>query len=160
MDYTQLKYLFYCILAITLIVYFIFDIVKYKMEQILNILNDYINLNDVFNIPFIYEAHKDFQDNPMVKQYIENYNYLILKKEKSFLSTSEENILISLEKDIQLLRISFLTSIVIDNKDMVDEELFKYIKKFIKAIKCAQILRLLRIILTIVSIVIFFKLFK
>lgn len=157
MNYFEIRYCFYTLLTITLIIYFLSDILKHKIQDHITIINNYIKENDIFNIPFIKIAYSEFENNPTVKNYISNYNYLFLKKEKSNLSKMEEEVFQTLKKDIELLKISFLTSIVLDNEEDFDIELIQRIKKFTSIIKKAQILKIVKIILTIPCIVLFIK---
>lgn len=157
MNYFEIRYWFYTLLTITLTLYFISDILKHKIQNYITVINNYIKENNTFDIPFVKLAYAEFSDNPTVRNYINNYNYLLLKKEKYNLSKAEESIFQTLENDIELLKISFLTSIVLDNEDSFDIKLTQDIKKFIFIIKKVQIIKLLKIILTIPCIVLFIK---
>lgn len=158
MNYFEIKYCFYILLGITIMCYFISDILKYQLMNHVDKISTYIKENNIFEIQFVELAYNEFKNNPTVKNYIDNYNYISLKKENSTLSKAEDKIYKTLKKDIELLQISFLTYIVLDNEEKFDIILTQYIKKFIFTIKKAQILKFFKIILTIPCIVLFIKL--
>lgn len=158
MSYLELKYNFFILLATTLILYFIFDVLKYKIENQVKLISEYINDNKIFEIPFIKVEYAEFSESITVKNYIKNYEYLSSKKDNSSLTPMEEKAFQTLEEDIKLLNISFLSSIVLNNKESVAEELYLKIKKFISIIKLAQIIKILKLILTLVCLVLFLKL--
>lgn len=157
MNYLELKYGFYVLLVITLILYFVSDILRYKIANEIESISKYIEKENILDIPFIKVAYSDFQNNFTVKSYLKNYEYLLSKKNHSNISNQEQDVLNTLEKDIELLKVSFLSSIVLDNKEHVKEELFLKIKKFISIIKSAQVVKFFKIILTLLSLVLFFK---
>lgn len=157
MNYFEIRYCFYILLATTLICYCISDILKYKLRNHVTEISNYIQENSIFDIPFIKVAYDEFKKNPTVKGYIDNYNYISSKKENYQLSKAEEKISKTLQKDIELLQISFLTYVVLDNEEKFDIILNEHIKKFISTIKKARILKFLKFILTIPCIVLFIK---
>lgn len=157
MNYLELKYSFYILLVITLILYFVSDILRYKIANEIESISKYIEKENILDIPFIKVAYSDFQNNFTVKNYLKNYDYLLSKKNHSNLSNQEQDVLDTLEKDIELLKISFLSSIVLDNQEHIEEELFLKIKKFISIIKSAQVVKFFKVILTIISFTLFFK---
>lgn len=155
MLFYKLKYYFYVLLAITLIIYFLSDIIKYKTKNHMNFIIKYINENNIFEIPFIKIAYNEFQSSDMVKKYIDNFNYLKAKKEHNNLSKLEETVFETLSKDIEILKVSFLSSIVLDNEDYIEKELVKHIKELTSLIKKVQLLKFFKFILTISCIVMF-----
>lgn len=157
MNYFEIRYCFYTLLAITITLYFISDILVHKTQDYITTIGSYIEKNNIFDIPFIKVAYDEFKDNPTVRKYINNYNYLVSKKEKYHLSKAEEGVFQTLQKDIELLKISFLTTIVLDNEERFDDELTQDVKKFISIIKKVQIIKFIKIILTIPCIVLFIK---
>lgn len=157
MNYFESRYCFYILLAITLLIYFISDMLKHRIEDHICVLNEYIENNRIFDIGFVKVAYEEFEDNPTVKKYINNYNYLLSKKSKFDLSQIENEVFLTLSKDIELLKISFLTSIVLDNQSNFDILLVEHVKKFISIIKKSQLLRILKITLTIPCLILFIK---
>lgn len=157
MNYFEIRYCFYTLLAITIFFYFICDIFKYKIQNYVDIINNHIEEKNIFDIPFVKVAYSEFKNNPTVRNYINNYNYIASRKEKYHLSKAEEEVFQTLKKDIELLKISFITTIVLDNEERFDTQLTQDIKKFISIIKKVQILKFIKIILTIPCIVLFIK---
>lgn len=155
MYFLEIKYLFYILLAVTLLVHFIMDILRFKIGNIIDDIDNYSVNNAIFKISFIETAYLEFQDNFTVKRYIHNYNQLLSKKKDSALSKKESAILDTLEKDIQLLKISFLSSVVLDNQELVPQELFSKVERFLFIIKSAQILGFVKIIMSILTFLMF-----
>lgn len=157
MNYFQTRYYFYTLLTITLTTYFISYILRSKMQEQISLLTDYIQTQKIFDITFVKNSYSEFQDNSTVKKYLSNYNHLLLKKEKGTITSLESELLSTLTKDIELLKISFLIPIALDNKHFFEEELITNIETFLKNIKAIRLFKILKILLTIPCIFLFIK---
>lgn len=153
----QFKYCFYIILAITLFIYYKVNQLKDLTKNDVLIITDYINEHNVLEKGFIKTAYMEFSNSDSVKRYLDNYNYLINKQETSEISKLEEDIIERLSKDIELLNVSFLSTIVLDNKDYFKEDVYNMIHSFTSKIKKIQILNIFKFIFTVTSIIMFFK---
>lgn len=157
MNYFQIRYYFYTLLTITLTTYFISYILRSKMQEQISLLTDYIQTQKIFDITFVKNSYSEFQDNSTVKKYLSNYNHLLSKKEKGTITSLESELLSTLTKDIELLKISFLIPIALDNKHFFEEELITNIETFLKNIKAIRFFKILKILLTIPCIFLFIK---
>lgn len=155
MDINNIKMLFFTILAITLIVYFIYDIVVYKIESYVKEIYNYSEENEIFKIDIVKSGLEDFKNNFTVKKYIENYEFLEEKKKNDSLSKNESTLLENIEKDIHLLNVSFLTAMIIDNPEEFPIELLNIIIRFKKFIILSQVIKIFKIVLTIASLILF-----
>ena len=155
METTILKYCFYIILAITLSLYYITSRLKDSIKKYIDDISNYIDENKVFETGFMKVAYNDFTNSDTVKNYLENYQYLISKKENSNTSKIEDEIIKKLNEDIKVLNVSFLSTVVNDNREYFEDSLKDNIQRFLKIIKKVQILNLFKFILTIISIVMF-----
>ena len=155
MDITVFKYCFYIILAITLSIYYTTGLLRDKIKEDVDTISKYIEDNKVFETNFMKVAYNEFITSYTVKNYMDNYNYLIKKKAESNTSKLEDEMIERLNEDIKVLKVSFLSSVVIDNEEYFDDDLKNYIKKFLEIIKKVQILNIFKFIFTILSIIMF-----
>lgn len=153
----QFKHCFYIILAITLFIYYKVSQLKDLTKNDVSTISSYIKEHDLLERGFIKTAYVEFSNSDSVKRYLDNYKYLINKQETSEISKLEEDIIERLNKDIALLNVSFLSTLVLDNKDYFEEDICSMIHSFTSKIKKIQILNIFKFILTITTIIMFFK---
>lgn len=155
MEITVFKYCFYIILAITLSVYYTTGLLRDKIKEYVDTISKYIEDNKVFETNFMKVAYNEFTSSYTVKNYMDNYNYLINKQAESNTSKLEDEMIERLNEDIKVLKVSFLSSVVIDNEDYFEDILKSHIKNFLEIIKKVQILNIFKFIFTILSVIMF-----
>lgn len=157
MNFILIKNIFYFILFITLTIYFISDRLKDNVKkQNYNLIEEQKKLN-LLELPKLKILYSNFKNDSSVKYYYREYEHLKNKKEKVDLSEKELEIFESIENDIDLLEISFLTTIAVDNPDFneIPKDFRKKLIKFIKSIKFLYFLKVFKIIFTVISLVMF-----
>lgn len=155
MEITVFKYCFYIILAITLSVYYTTGLLRDKIKEYVDTISKYIEDNKVFETNFMKVAYNEFTSSYTVKNYMDNYNYLINKQAESNTSKLEDEMIERLNEDIKVLKVSFLSTVVIDNEDYFEDILKSHIKNFLEIIKKVQILNIFKFIFTILSVIMF-----
>ena len=143
MNFILIKNIFYFILFITLTIYFISDRLKDNVKkQNYNLIEEQKKLN-LLELPKLKILYSNFKNDSSVKYYYREYEHLKNKKEKVDLSEKELEIFESIENDIDLLEISFLTTISVDNPDFneIPKDFRKKLIKFIKSIKFLYFLK-------------------
>lgn len=155
MEITVFKYCFYIILAITLSVYYTTGLLRDKIKEYVDTISKYIEDNKVFETNFMKVAYNEFTSSYTVKNYMDNYNYLINKQAESNTSKLEDEMIERLNEDIKVLKVSFLSTVVIDNEDYFEDILKSDIKNFLEIIKKVQILNIFKFIFTILSVIMF-----
>lgn len=158
-DLNNMKTIFIIIFAITLFIYFIGDIFKYKISNLVEKINSYAEENEIYEEPTTKESLEEFYKGFTVSQYIYNYNYLKEKKSYTTLSKHENILLDNLSKDIKLLKVSFLSVLVSDNPEDFPSELLNYMILFKKGAIFSQILKMFKTIFTITSLIVFINIF-
>lgn len=153
----QFEHCFYIILAITLFIYYRVNRLKDLTKNDVLIITNYINESQILTRGFVKTAYIEFSNSNTVKRYLDNYKYLVSKKETSETSKLEDDIIERLHKDIELLNVSFLSTIVLDNNDYFEEDACSMIDSFNSKIKNIQILNVFKYIFTIISIIMFIK---
>lgn len=155
MEITVFKYCFYIILAITLSVYYTTGLLRDKIKEYVDTISKYIEDNKVFETNFMKVAYNEFTSSYTIKNYMDNYNYLINKQAESNTSKLEDEMIERLNEDIKVLKVSFLSTVVIDNEDYFEDILKSDIKNFLEIIKKVQILNIFKFIFTILSVIMF-----
>ena len=155
MEITVFKYCFYIILAITLSVYYTTGLLRDKIKEYVDTISKYIEDNKVFETNFMKVAYNEFTSSYTIKNYMDNYNYLINKQAESNTSKLEDEMIERLNEDIKVLKVSFLSTVVIDNEDYFEDILKSDIKNFLDIIKKVQILNIFKFIFTILSVIMF-----
>lgn len=158
MTINETKHYFYILLFLTLSLYFFSDILKYKITNLITEISNYCKDNNIFEIPLIKIAYNEFKNETEVKFYIKKYEHLNNKKNNENLSQNEIEILSILEKDIEILKISFLSSLITNNKDLlIENTLLKKVKRFLTILKLSYVLKIIKTILTLSSTWLFIK---
>lgn len=158
MYYAQIKYLFFIFITITFMLCIINEFIQYKLQKIISTLNNYIEDESIFDIPIIKVSYNEFTDTTVIKNYITQYNVFLEKKEDNSLSKFETRALKQLENDIIFLKVSFLSSILEDNKEIFSDVFVLHLNNFLSYIKLIQILKILKLFFVLISVIYFIKL--